>query len=255
MRIVWSLVRIFYMVDIVFLAAFIALWKGGPPPNGDFVHQFIGVIALNVCCVVIGWAFLPWPKDEKTAPKELPAVPAAPPAPPFDYKQALDTLDGQDAIDDFLNRRWKDRLAGVTLPERPSKKKTPMMQRARFPNEEWKVVATAGDWITNSLVYVEIPATATVFTLLSDRTLEFEVRGVFLHEGSKLCIKIDDMILDGPTLYKDDGLTVSFDFVKHLRLRAGIHRAHVGVCQAIGAGKPAGVRMSPETPLMMVFGY
>lgn len=251
----WAIFRVVYLVDAAVLATVLAL-AHCPPKDGDFVRNFIGVVLMNICALVIGWAFLPWPKDAKTAPKELPAVPAAPPEPPFDYKQALQMLDGQDSIDDFLNRRWKDRLAGITLPERPSKKKAPMTLRTRFPNEEWKAIATGGDWITNSLVYVEIPDAAMTFTLSTDQTIEFEVRGVLLHEGSRVCLKIDDdIVVDGPTLHSIVSPMASFDFVRHLRLRAGVHRAYVGVCQAVCAGKPAGVRMSPETPLMLVFGY
>jgi len=240
MKIVWSLVRIFYLVDVVFLAAFVALWKGGPPPDGDFVHQFIGVIALNVCCVVIGWAVLPWPKDRK---KELPATPAAPPAPPFDYRTELETLDGQESIDAFLDRRWRDRLAGMMAPRR----KTP--KEPHFA-DEWKSVATDGDFATNTLVYAEIPGTRITLTLVQSADVDVVLKACARTYGSQIGLRVDGVDNEGQT--NSMPMFSPLEMVRRMRLSAGSHVLAAVVRQALNASVIAIVAKSQETPVVLV---
>jgi len=258
MRIVWSLVRIFYLVDVVFLAAFVALWKGGPPPNGDFVHQFIGVIALNVCCVVIGWAFLPWPKDRK---KELPATPAAPPAPPFDYGSELQTIDGQDTLQDFLDRRWRDRLAGIRPPQRKRRKSMSAPMDPRFPNESWKAVMTGGDFAARNLAFCPIPDAQVVFSLKEDQDIDFYLDACARTCGTCVGLRIDDVQFEGPgvsaPVLGPAGPDLAVPLRMHLRRRipAGVHRAQVVVRQAVDAAQVAVLSATPEMPLKLEAGY
>lgn len=95
-RIFWPVFRVVYFVcciiDVTMLCAVIS----PPPKDGNGVRVIVGMLLINTLTLVIGWAFLPWPRPELDAPKPAPAALSAP---------TLEDVYGQETLEEYLEKR------------------------------------------------------------------------------------------------------------------------------------------------------
>lgn len=62
-RMWWGTFRVCYFVVLIFwLSAFLVRWF--PPTDGNFAKAFGATLAYNTAILLVGWAFLPWPRPE-----------------------------------------------------------------------------------------------------------------------------------------------------------------------------------------------
>lgn len=62
-RLWWGTFRVSYFVAVIFwLSIFLVCWF--PPANGNYAKAFAVTLAYNTSLLMVGWAFLPWPRPE-----------------------------------------------------------------------------------------------------------------------------------------------------------------------------------------------
>lgn len=98
-RIFWPVLRVTYFVcciiDITMMGAIVS-----PLPNdGNGVRVIVGLLLINTLTLVIGWAFIPWPRPELDPPKPAPV-----PEPAAD----LEDISGQQGLEDYLEKRRRE---------------------------------------------------------------------------------------------------------------------------------------------------
>ena len=97
-RVFWPVFRVIYFVSAIVDVAVLCLWLF-PPKDGDFVHALIGALLINTLTLIIGWAFIPWPRPELTVPqKKLTPTPKKP-------EGELEDIHGRQGLEDYLERR------------------------------------------------------------------------------------------------------------------------------------------------------
>lgn len=94
----WPIFRVVYFVCCIVDVTVLCLYFF-PPKDGNVVHAVVGSLLINTLTLIIGWAFLPWPRPEL-------AGPATKPAPVFrPIKNDLEDICGRQSLEDFLERR------------------------------------------------------------------------------------------------------------------------------------------------------
>lgn len=96
-RIFWPLFRIVYLVSCIIDVTILVIYLA-PPKDGDLASAVAVSLLTNTLMVIVGWAFLPWPRPElgKTAKvTPLPKVISYP----------LEDVCGHQSLEDYLENK------------------------------------------------------------------------------------------------------------------------------------------------------
>lgn len=100
-RIFWPLFRVVYLVSCIIDVTILVIYLA-PPKDGDLARAVGVSLLMNTLMVIIGWAFLPWPRPELTPAAKVTPLPKV-------VSYPLEDVCGQQSLEDYLEKKRAER--------------------------------------------------------------------------------------------------------------------------------------------------